>query len=147
MTEIACYFRREDWIVYRYRLNASFENTRRLCKFLYIEYSKRSGRVRLSLLLASFPNKSTITTRIQRWLCYYNAWNSKRRLPPPTSSQACSFTRALFRSLVRSPPGKERKRLLRRLFSRNIKSCHLAAARRVKLWSLNANLFFGESLD
>ena len=106
MTEIACYFRREDWIVYRYRLNASFENTRRLCKFLCIEYSKRSGRVRLSLLLASFPNKSTITTRIQRWLCYYNAWNSKRRLPPPTSSQACSFTRALFRSLVRSPPGK-----------------------------------------
>ena len=27
---------------------------------------------------------------------------------------------------------------------RNVKSCHLAAARRVKLWSLNANLFFEE---
>ena len=25
-----------------------------------------------------------------------------------------------------------------------VKSCHLAAARRVKLWSLNANLFFEE---
>ena len=25
---------------------------------------------------------------------------------------------------------------------RGIESCHLAAARRVKLWSLNANLFF-----
>jgi len=25
---------------------------------------------------------------------------------------------------------------------REIESCHLAAARRVKLWSLNANLFF-----
>ena len=24
------------------------------------------------------------------------------------------------------------------------KSCHLAVARRVKLWSLNANLFFNE---
>ena len=29
--------------------------------------------------------------------------------------------------------------------SRDIKSCHLAAARRVKLWSLNANLFFKET--
>ena len=28
--------------------------------------------------------------------------------------------------------------------SRDIKSCHLAAARRVKLWSLNANLIFKE---
>ena len=28
--------------------------------------------------------------------------------------------------------------------SRDIESCHLAAARRVKLWSLNANLFFEE---
>ena len=27
---------------------------------------------------------------------------------------------------------------------RNMESCHLAAARRVKLWSLNANLFFEE---
>ena len=27
---------------------------------------------------------------------------------------------------------------------REIESCHLAAARRVKLWSLNANLFFKE---
>ena len=27
---------------------------------------------------------------------------------------------------------------------RDIESCHLAAARRVKLWSLNANLFFKE---
>ena len=26
----------------------------------------------------------------------------------------------------------------------NMESCHLAAARRVKLWSLNANLFFKE---
>ena len=28
--------------------------------------------------------------------------------------------------------------------SRDMESCHLAAARRVKLWSLNANLFFDE---
>ena len=28
--------------------------------------------------------------------------------------------------------------------SRDMESCHLAAARRVKLWSLNANLFFEE---
>ena len=28
--------------------------------------------------------------------------------------------------------------------SRDMESCHLAAARRVKLWSLNANLFFKE---
>ena len=28
--------------------------------------------------------------------------------------------------------------------SRDIKSCHLAAARRVKVWSLNANLIFKE---
>ena len=27
-------------------------------------------------------------------------------------------------------------------FSRDMESCHLAAARCVKLWSLNANLFF-----
>ena len=27
---------------------------------------------------------------------------------------------------------------------RHMESCHLAAARRVKLWSLNANLFFEE---
>jgi len=27
---------------------------------------------------------------------------------------------------------------------RDMESRHLAAARRVKLWSLNANLFFGE---
>jgi len=27
---------------------------------------------------------------------------------------------------------------------RDIESCHLAAARRVKLWSLNTNLFFKE---
>ena len=27
---------------------------------------------------------------------------------------------------------------------RDMKSCHLAAARRVKLWSLNANVFFKE---
>ena len=27
---------------------------------------------------------------------------------------------------------------------RDMESCHLAAARRVKLWSLNANLFFEE---
>ena len=27
---------------------------------------------------------------------------------------------------------------------RDMESCHLAAARRVKLWSLNANLFFDE---
>jgi len=27
---------------------------------------------------------------------------------------------------------------------RDIESCHLAAARRAKLWSLNANLFFTE---
>ena len=27
-------------------------------------------------------------------------------------------------------------------FARDAESCHLAAARRVKLWSLNANLFF-----
>ena len=27
---------------------------------------------------------------------------------------------------------------------RDIESCHLAAARRVKLWSLNTNLFFEE---
>ena len=27
---------------------------------------------------------------------------------------------------------------------RDIESCHLAAARRMKLWSLNANLFFKE---
>ena len=27
---------------------------------------------------------------------------------------------------------------------RDMESCHLAAARRVKLWSLNANLFFKE---
>ena len=26
----------------------------------------------------------------------------------------------------------------------DIESCHLAAARRLKLWSLNANLFFEE---
>ena len=28
--------------------------------------------------------------------------------------------------------------------SRNMESCHLAPARRVKLWSLNTNLFFEE---
>ena len=27
---------------------------------------------------------------------------------------------------------------------RDMESCHFAAARRVKLWSLNANLFFKE---
>ena len=27
---------------------------------------------------------------------------------------------------------------------RDMESCHLTAARRVKLWSLNANLFFEE---
>ena len=27
---------------------------------------------------------------------------------------------------------------------RDMESCHLVAARRVKLWSLNANLFFDE---
>ena len=27
---------------------------------------------------------------------------------------------------------------------RDMESCHLATARRAKLWSLNANLFFGE---
>ena len=28
-------------------------------------------------------------------------------------------------------------------FPRDIESCHLVSARRVKLWSLNTNLFFG----
>jgi len=29
-------------------------------------------------------------------------------------------------------------------YPRDIESCHLAAARRLKLWSLNTNLFFKE---
>ena len=37
----------------------------------------------------------------------------------------------------------EVKKILR-FCPRDMASCHLAAARRVKLWSLNANLFFEE---
>ena len=47
-------------------------------------------------------------------------------------------------------PKNEQKNQCRKLKNfhnfcpRNVESCHLAAARRVKLWSLNANLFFKE---
>ena len=56
------------------------------------------------------------------------------------------FRNGFYLQLSTLCPKTNKKKSIREVnfCPRDMDSCHLAAARRVKLWSLNANLFFEE---
>ena len=73
-------------------------------------------------------------------------FNDLGRVVTPTSLSRNRFYLQLFLHCPKMNKKSmwEVKKKFHDFFPRDIESCHLAAARRGKLWSLNANLFFKE---